>query len=341
MQFVHSEDHARHDPQFFLVRGVARRSTEQPERAVRLRAAALQAGLAETAPRGLGPGPVAAVHTPEYLDFLATAHMAWQALGDAAPEIVPNVHPARSPAHYPRSIVGRAGWHMADTACPIGPGTWDAACAAADIAATAAALVLDGAREAYALCRPPGHHAYADMAGGFCFLNNTAIAAQHLRRAFDRVAILDVDVHHGNGTQGIFYARPDVLTASIHADPADFYPFFWGHAAERGIGPGEGYNLNLPLPLGTGDDGVVAAVEQALERVAAFAPGAVVIALGLDAYEHDPLRALAVTTPGFARIGAAIGRVDLPVLLVQEGGYLSEGLGNNLESFLDGFRGAR
>src|SRR3984957_11592077 len=157
-------------------------------------------------------------------------------------------------------------------ACPIGPHPWNAALASSEVATTAADLVLDGAREAYALCRPTGHHAYADMAGGFCFLNNTAIAAQRLRGQHQRVAILDVDVDHGNGTQGIFYERPDVLTVSIHADPTFFNPFVWGYAHERGAGPGLGANLNIPLPIGTGDEGYVPALGVAEKMIRAFAP---------------------------------------------------------------------
>jgi acetoin utilization deacetylase AcuC-like enzyme len=341
MRVVYSEAHAQHDPQFFLVRGVAKPSTEQPARAETLRDAAVQAGHQVMAPESHGAGPRAVVHTPEYLDFLERAHGDWLALGDSAPEIIPNVHPARRPAGYPRAIVGRAGWHMTDTACPIGAGTYAAACAAADVAVTGAELILAGAGQAYALCRPPGHHAFADMAGGFCFLNNVAIAARHLRRRHERVAILDVDVHHGNGTQAVFYRSSDVFTVSIHADPRDFYPFFWGHEQERGEGDGEGYNLNLPLPLGTADEAWLVALETALQRIRAFAPGALVVALGLDAYVNDPLAGLAVTTGGFGRIGAAISELRLPTLLVQEGGYLSPELGANLVSFLSGFESVR
>jgi len=175
------------------------------------------------------------------------------------------------------------------------------------------------------------------MAGGFCFLNNTAIAAQHLRSRFRRVAILDVDVHHGNGTQGIFYARSDVLTVSIHADPHGFYPFFWGHAHERGVGAGEGFNLNLPLPLGTGDAPWLAAGERAIEHIRRFAPEVLVVALGLDASESDPLQGMKITPAGFGRMAAKIGAMGLPTVLVQEGGYLGPELGDNLVSFLDGF----
>jgi acetoin utilization deacetylase AcuC-like enzyme len=185
---------------------------------------------------------------------------------------------------------------------------------------------------------PPGHHAFGDLAGGFCFLNNAAIAAEWLLKAGRRPAIIDIDVHHGNGTQGIFYERDDVLTVSLHADPIRFYPFFWGHAHERGEGAGLGFNLNLPMPRGTGDDDYLVTLDTGLERIAAFGADVVVVALGLDAHEDDPLKGLAVTTGGFARIGAALAGLGLPLLLIQEGGYLSQALGANLTSFLNGIQ---
>jgi acetoin utilization deacetylase AcuC-like enzyme len=338
---VYTELHRSHDPQFFLVRGVVKRTTEQPERADRL-LAGLKAGKHQLVePSVFGQGPRARIHSAEYLGFLAEAWEAWSALGDAGSEMIANMHPVRNAGTYPAHIVGRLGWHTVDTACPIGPGTWAAACAATDVAVSAAQLVLDGEDAAYALCRPPGHHAYRDLAGGFCFLNNSAIAAAHLRLKHERVAILDVDVHHGNGTQGIFYERGDVLTVSIHADPASFYPFVWGYAHERGAGAGLGANLNIPLPIGTGDEGYLQALGTAKAMIEAFAPGALVVALGLDASEHDPLAGLAVTTSGFRRIGRAIAALGLPTVFVQEGGYLSDILGMNLTAALAGFEEGR
>jgi acetoin utilization deacetylase AcuC-like enzyme len=337
MHAIHDPGHAAHDPQFFLLRGRVRPTTEVPERATRLLAGLRAGGHTVRPPDRFGLAPVAAVHSPDYLAFLADGHAAWTALADTGPEIIANVHPSRVPGTYPTSLIGRAGWHMADTACPIGPGTWGAARGSADVALTATELVISGERAAYALCRPPGHHAYADMAGGFCFLNNAAIAAQHLRRRRDRVAILDVDVHHGNGTQGIFYARADVLTVSIHADPHTLYPFFWGHAHERGAGAGEGCNLNRPLAHGSGDDVFLAAVAAAADRIHLFQATALVLALGLDASIDDPFKALAVTTAGFERVGAAVARIGLPTVIIQEGGYLSPVLGDNLAAVLRGF----
>lgn len=336
MKAIYDPAQAMHDPQFYLVRGKVTTSAERPERAGRLMAGIQRAGLSVLPARDFGPGPRAAVHTPDYLNFLKNAHSEWQKLPDPGAEVVANIHPSRYRATYPKGIVGRAGWHMADTSCPIGEHTFKAACASANTALTAADLLLHGERQAYALCRTPGHHAFADMAGGFCFLNNAAIVAQFLRKFHERVAILDIDVHHGNGTQGIFYNRRDVLTVSIHCDPANYYPFHWGHANERGAGDGEGFNLNLPLAPDSGDDAFLQALAAARMAIEAFAPTVLVIALGLDASEHDPLRGLAVTTEGFGKIGAAIAAIGLPTLFVQEGGYLSDPLTDNLTSFLKG-----
>jgi acetoin utilization deacetylase AcuC-like enzyme len=334
MKVVSSEQQADHDPRFFLVRGRIQPSAEQPERAKRLLDGALAAGCEPCPAEPHHRAAILAVHTPDYLRFLEEAARQWAALPGAGPEVVPNVHPQRHAAAYPRSLVGRAGWHMADAACPIGPATWQAAISAADVALTAADRLLMGEPSVYALCRPPGHHAYADMAGGFCFLNNAAIAAARLRSRRGRVAILDLDVHHGNGTQGIFYEDGRVLTVSVHADPADFYPFFWGHAAERGSGPGQGCNVNIPLPVGSGDEVWLAAVDEALGHVRGFAPEALVLALGLDAHESDPLQGMRVTTPAFAGAARRVVALGLPTLVVQEGGYLSPALGPNLTAFL-------
>lgn len=329
-----------HDPEKFLVAGAQRPIPEVPERADRLLAAVERLGLGAEAPPDPGLAPLAAVHTPEYLDFLQTIHAEWQGLGGSR-DVVPNVHPDRRDRSYPRSPVGRAGYHLGDTACPVAAETWDAVRASAHAAVAAAREVAAGSPHAYALCRPPGHHAFADMAGGFCYLNNAAIAARILRGVHERVAILDIDLHHGNGTQGIFYARCDVLTASVHVDPNDFYPYFWGHAAERGEGRGLGYNLNLPLPLGAGDEPFLAALDAALARIRAFAPGALVLALGLDASADDPFGGLKVSGDGFDAIGARLGALELPVALIQEGGYLSDTLGDNLCRFLGAFMEAR
>lgn len=323
-----------HDPQHFMANGRVLPCPEQPERIARLIAGAEAAGCVFQPPDDTGMAPLAAVHSAEYLQFLQTIHARWLRIPDAGPEVIPNIHPANRTDSYPRSAVGQAGYHQADTACPIGAGTWEAAYWSAQTAVTAADLVAGGERAAYALSRPPGHHAYADLAGGFCYLNNAAIAAERLRVRGLRPAILDIDVHHGNGTQGIFLDRDDVLTVSIHADPARFYPFFWGHEHERGTGRGLGCNLNLPLPRGTGDAAYLETLDMALARVHAFGADVLVVALGLDAHVDDPFRGLAVTTDGFAAIGAALSGAGLPLLCVQEGGYLSAALSDNLAAIL-------
>jgi acetoin utilization deacetylase AcuC-like enzyme len=337
MQIIYSDGHQSHAPDTFISAGRVTSSPECPERAARLLAAVQEAGYSIAPPTDHGLAPIAAVHPAEYLDFLQNGVTDWSKLNNASAEIIPNVHPGRHMHGRPQSIVGRAGYFMADTACPIGEGTWAGSLASAQVALTAADLVLDGAPVAYALCRPPGHHAYADQAGGFCFLNNVAIAAQHCLSRVDRVAIIDVDVHHGNGTQGIFYDRADVLFCSLHGDPSVFYPFFAGYVDERGRGPGEGMNLNLPLPRGTGDGTYLEVLGDALYAVAAYEPEVLLVSLGLDAQENDPLGILSISTAGFAHIAAAIAKLGLPTVLVQEGGYLCDELGANLVSFLRGF----
>ncbi|TVQ32789.1 MAG: histone deacetylase family protein [Geminicoccaceae bacterium] len=339
MSVVYDPAQALHDPQFFLMRGKAVASPERASRGETLLAAAVGSGLRQVTPPALDEAWLATVHEARYLAFLAEAWVAWQAIGGGG-EVVANVHPQRAHASYPDGIVGRAGWHMGDTACPLGEHSFSAAKAAAASAIHATRLVLEGAGSAYALCRPPGHHAYADMAAGFCFLNNAALAAAVVRAAEARVAILDVDVHHGNGTQAIFYDRSDVLHVSLHADPRLFYPWFWGYAGETGEGAGQGYNVNLPLPLGTDDRAYLVALEAALDRVAAHRPDVLVVALGLDIHEGDPLAGFRVTADGFARIAERIAQRRWPTVLVQEGGYPSPALGQNLERFLAGWSAA-
>lgn len=337
MKAILDERQRVHDPKMFMANGTRLPNPEQPARIDALRAGAEAAGCRFEAPADHGLGPIAALHSPEYLVFLQTIHERWSRIEGASDEVIPNIHPDRRTASYPRSATGQAGFHQADTSCPISAGTWEAAYWSAQTALSGADAVIAGDRAVYALSRPPGHHAFGDLAGGFCFLNNSGIAAEAFLKAGLRPAILDVDVHHGNGTQGIFYQRRDVLTVSIHADPIRFYPFFWGHAEERGAGEGLGYNLNLPLPRGTDDAAYLAALDTALARVRAFGAEVIVVALGLDAHENDPFKGFRVTTPGFARIAAKIAGLGLPALIVQEGGYLQPDLGANLTSFIEGF----
>ncbi|HEY4252948.1 MAG TPA: histone deacetylase family protein [Roseomonas sp.] len=342
MKTFHAPDHARHTPGFFLMRGQVRPNFEIPARAEALLAALRAMRLTPEAPPPAPRAAIAAVHDAGYLDFLEAAHADWAALPQAGPEAVANIHPApemlAQGGRAGSGIVAKLGWYTADTACPIGDGTWAASIAAAGCALAAASEAGAG-RTAYALCRPPGHHAYAARAGGHCYLNNAAIAVAALQRAgAARVAVLDIDSHHGNGTQGIFWDRADVLTVSVHGDPNQYYPWYVGHAGERGAGAGEGCNLNLPLAIGSADAPWLAAIAAGIARIRAFAPDALVLSLGFDASVHEPLNALSVSDDGFARAGAAIGALGLPTAIIQEGGYAVDHLGTLLTRFLTSFQ---
>ncbi len=335
-------EQSRHYPERYLVNGMMEPNPEGPQRIALLKAGTAKAGFAIERPKDYGLDPIARIHSAPYLKFLSNAYERWSRIEGAAPFVTPNIHPNRAGLGYPDSVVAQAGWHMLDIGAPIMAATWESALWSAWCAVHAAEAALAGEPFVYALCRPPGHHANAEAAAGFCYLNNAAIAAEHLRRRHARVAILDIDVHHGNGTQEIFYGRRDVMTVSIHADPKRYYPFFWGHAEETGEGEGLGFNLNLPLPRGSGDAAFLDALQAALARMEAFSPDALVIALGLDASKDDPFAGFAVTTEGFARIGEAIGAgARLPTVMVQEGGYPSPSLGDNLAAFLSGYARAR
>lgn len=340
MRAIHAPECLAHDPPGYVVSGKMQPSPERPERVGMLLAGLAAVDVDVIAPPPLDLAACEIVHTRRYLDFLATLPQRWARVADGGATPVPNVHalgrPGLAMPRYPASVVGQVGWHIADGSAPILPETLPAALAAAACAVHAARLVAGGDRLAYALSRPPGHHASADTAAGFCYLNNAALAAETLVRAGARPAVLDIDVHHGNGTEAIFLARADVLTVSIHADPARFYPFFWGQAEERGTGAGAGFNLNLPLARGTGDAGYLATLATALAAIRAFGADVLVLALGLDAALDDPFNGLAVTTPGFAAIGAAIRALGRPVVAVQEGGYPSPNLGVNLAAVLKG-----
>jgi acetoin utilization deacetylase AcuC-like enzyme len=285
---------------------------------------------------------LARVHTPDYLDFLRHAWDDWVALDpsnverDALPSVWPN-HGLRSD-RKPDNFAARLGLYAFDTGSPLTAGTWEAAREGAGCALAAAQCVADGARAAFALSRPPGHHAGADFFGGYCFLNNAALAAQSLRdRGLDRVAVLDIDYHHGNGTQAIFYERADVLVTSVHGDPATEYPFFLGHSDETGSGAGAGCNFNMPLPRGTGFDVWREALRFALRRVAQFRAAALVVSLGLDTFEGDPISGFRLKSRDYLSVGGDIARAGLPTVFVFEGGYAVAQLGVNAINVLEGF----
>src|SRR5580658_7261224 len=328
---VWSEDCLRHDPAGEVWLGLREPGTEVPARALVLRDALAAAGAPVTAARGHDDTVLRQVDDPALLDHLASVWQDWEAAGLPAEygrdRVVPYVFPtagmlAGLPERSPPAVHGRAGRFCYDTRTLVGPASWEAIRGAADAALTAADLVSSGERLAYALCRPPGHHATASAYGGSCYLNNAAIAAQALRAAgARRVAVIDIDAHHGNGTQLIFYDRADVWYGSLHVDPgAGWFPHYAGYASERGSGPGSGFNRNLPLAPGAGDDEWLTALDLLCGEAAALAPDAVVVSLGLDAAAADPESPLQVTEAGYFAAGRRVAALG-PAVLVQEGGY--------------------
>jgi acetoin utilization deacetylase AcuC-like enzyme len=290
----------------------------------------------EPADRGLEP--LLRVHGGDYLDFLRTAHEQWRAAGrdgDAFPYTFPVV--GRRPLRLTR-IDALLGQFSFDTSTPVGPGTWEAAYWSAQTALAATEAVLGGEDTAFALCRPPGHHAGADYLGGYSYLSNAAIAAEHaLAAGRRRVAILDVDYHHGNGTQDIFYRRADVAFVSIHADPATDYPYFWGHADEIGAGDGGGATLNLPLPRGTGWSTYAPALDEALDWIARHEPELLIVSYGADTHAADSISFFELQTDDYPKMARRIAGLALPTVIVMEGGYAVEALGANVAAFLGGF----
>ena len=324
----------RHAPAVELHNGGFVPFAETPKRAETILAAL---GGTETA-RDHGDSPLLAVHSADYLAFLRGAWSDWRAAGregDASGYVWPVVR--RRPLDLAR-IDARLGRYSFDASTPVAEETWESAYWSAQTALTALDAVLAGDGAAFALCRPPGHHAGADYMGGYCYINSAAVAAQAACAAGrDRVAILDIDYHHGNGTQDIFYGRGDMLFVSIHADPATDYPFYWGHADEAGEGEGEGATLNLPLPRGTGIEDYAPALGRALDRIAAFAPDLLVLSYGADTFEDDPISCFTLRTPDYEAIARRIAALALPTLIVMEGGYAVDALGANTASFLSGF----
>ncbi|MEL7370713.1 MAG: histone deacetylase family protein [Myxococcota bacterium] len=295
------------------------------------------------APQPHGRTPLARVHTEAYLDFLATCWTAWKAAGHDG-EAIASTWPSRAMpcARPPRNIEGRIGYYALAAETSIDEGTWAAAQISADVALTAQKAVAGGEDAAFALCRPPGHHAATDMFGGYCFINNAAVAAQaFLDGGAARVAILDVDVHHGNGIQQIFYSRDDVLTLSIHGDPEETFPYFLGRADEAGADQGEGFNVNYPLPPGTTYDRWSQALENAAGRIEAFGPDALIVALGVDTFEKDPISPFRLRADDFLRYGERLAQLQRRTVFVMEGGYALEAIGPNTVNVLAGFESER
>ncbi|MCU0920411.1 MAG: histone deacetylase family protein [Burkholderiaceae bacterium] len=343
MQVFVNPEHARHHGRHEMFRGRLVPCVEGPDRVEHVLAELSRRGLSTLhEPAVIGIEALQRVHSLRYLQFLQSAWDDWVALdsGHAAFDLLPSVWPAPGMRRelLPQELSARVGLFAFDAGSPITAGTWAAARSGAACAVSAAQALLAGETSAFALTRPPGHHAGADFYGGYCFLNNSALAAQALRDGgAARVAIVDVDYHHGNGTQSIFYERDDVLTVSVHGDPRTEYPFYLGHADERGAGAGEGFNLNLPLPRGTGFDAWRRTLRQALQAVADFRPGALVVALGLDTFEADPISGFTLRGADYLAVGADIAASHLPTVFVFEGGYAVDELGVNAANVLEGF----
>ncbi|NND92147.1 MAG: histone deacetylase family protein [Granulosicoccus sp.] len=344
MRTIASTDHALHFPKGELSGGEFVRPFECPERWEYIVRALTDSGFsAPEAPAALDMTSVAKIHGDDYLRFLAQAWSLWEADGFSG-EAIPTVFPARRMRQRePDHIDAKLGYFAMALETAITPGTWQAVQSSAACAQTAARLLGPSDSSAFALCRPPGHHAGIDLYGGYCFINNAALAAQELLDAgASRVAILDVDFHHGNGTQDIFYLRDEVLFLSLHGDPQRAFPNFLGYADETGHGAGEGFNANYPMPEGTGYAVWADALSHALRRITHYTPDALIVSLGVDTFERDPISFFKLRCDDFTDYGRTIGRqtASIPTLFVMEGGYAVEEIGINTRNVLSGFLGA-
>lgn len=340
LTFYNPDHHLHHASE--LKDGKVSPCFELPHRADTVLARVRQTGLGDIAlPARYANERYARVHSERYVHFLETAWHEWTALGhqhDALPLVWP-VRDLRSDIE-PEHIDGKLGFYAMDAGVAITAGTWQAVRRSADTALNGMDYLLQGNGSAFALCRPPGHHAAAEYMGGYCYLNNAAIAAQScLDQGGKRVAILDVDFHHGNGTQSIFYDRPDVLFVSLHGDPRCSYPYFSGHRDETGTGAGQGFNLNYPLPHGTDWESYAVSLSHACQRIRSYQPDAVVISLGVDTFENDPISHFRLTSQDYFKMGAAIASIGAPTLFVMEGGYMVDEIGINAVNVLQGFEG--
>lgn len=340
MLTVYSEKHALRNATSELFGGQLVTPFECPARVEHILGRLRQVSLGEiVAPQSFGLDPVRRVHATEFLEFLERCWERWVAAGYPG-EALPTVWPSRAmpQTRIPDQIDAMLGCYALSGETSITDGTWEAACASVDVALTAQAAIAAGAGSAFALCRPPGHHAASDMYGGFCFINNAAVAAQaFIDQGAARVSVLDVDFHHGNGTQEIFYQRSDVQYLSLHGDPDQTYPHFLGYADERGAGTGAGFNFNYPLPRGTEYPAWSEALDAACTEIGRYAPDALVVSLGVDTFERDPISFFRLTSEDFLRYGQVIGKLRLPTLFVMEGGYAVEEIGINTVNVLEGF----
>jgi acetoin utilization deacetylase AcuC-like enzyme len=339
MKVYYSEAHRKHEPPFEVFDGGLRvpylENADRMDHILNSLHATDWAEIIE--PKNFGLEPIYEVHEKDYVDFLGSCWTEWLA-SEAKDKstLLPATFALRRYPQRPTSLLGRAGYYMMDLSACIVAGTYQAALASANCALSAAETVANGERDAFALCRPPGHHAGKDYAGGYCFINNASVAANWLSKK-GKVSLFDIDYHCGNGTQDIFYERDDVLTISIHADPNFEYPSYWGYANETGTGPGLGFHRNFPLEKGTDDARYLSALEEALSLIRKFSPEYLVVSAGMDIYADDPLGTIKVTTKGIHEIGKRISALSLPSIIVMEGGYNNNALGRNIVAFLSTF----
>ncbi|MFK7606093.1 MULTISPECIES: histone deacetylase family protein [unclassified Pseudomonas] len=341
MLTIYSDDHHLHHGRCELMDGQLLPCFEMPSRADHIlqRVHARQLGAVQP-PNDFGRAPILRVHDAAYLAFFEGAWDRWTEHGRDG-DLLPYTWPARTlRAVLPTSLHGQLGYYSFDGGAPITAGTWQAAYSAAQVALTAQAAIQNGAHSAFALCRPPGHHAASDLMGGYCYLNNAAIAAQaFIDQGRRKVAILDVDYHHGNGTQSIFYARNDVLFTSIHGHPEAEFPFFLGYEDERGEGAGEGFNINYPLAAGSDWERWSEALELACIEIEGYDADVIVVSLGVDTFKNDPISQFKLDSTDYLRMGERIARLGKPTLFVMEGGYAVEEIGINAVNVLEGFEG--
>ena len=358
MQTIFHPFQGQHNPAKEFLDGEWVNYLESVRRPEMILAAIARAKLGDVIqPDDFGIEPIRAVHTGDYLQFLQTAYSNWIAEGRSPAGVYPDTFFKPTFRHRPSKTGALAGLYTFDMSTVIVEHTWQAAYQSAQCALTAAKLVQAGARSAFALCRPPGHHAHADMGGGYCFINNAAVAGQFLSQRSRthppaqaprlkaegedaHIAILDIDFHHGNGTQVIFYDRPDVLFVSLHADPDRQYPYFLGGTDERGVGTGEGFTINYPLPIKTTNTHYLDVLARACQDIVRFQPHYLVVSLGVDTFSGDPLGDFALTADAYPHIGERLAQLGLPTVFIMEGGYAIEQLGQNVAGVLAGFENA-
>jgi len=333
---IYNESHRLHAPSYEFAGGRRTSHPETPARAEAIARALRAAGHPFEQPREYSLDPLRLVHGGDYLDYLARGYGSWRDAGKAPGGVLASVFPVRPFGRMPPAPWRHSGYYCLDTETVLTEHAYEAACVSAACALTGADMLLEGASRVYALCRPPGHHAGRDYCAGYCYVNNAAVAAAHLAGEYGRAAILDVDYHHGNGTQDIFYDCGNVLYVSVHADPGQAYPYYWGYAEETGTGAGEGCNLNLPLPPGSSDSAYMEALGTATDAIASFGAPVLVVSLGTDTAAADRLGSFDLHEGAFSTLGRQVAGLAMPTLVIQEGGYDLRSIGTCVRDFLEG-----